>query len=286
MTLRDPIDLGGVTVQMVSGGINQTDGGGMNGILPRLVWEKWYPPDEENRIRVDNNCLVVQSEAGRVLIETGTGNKLSEKELWFFGAQPEDWIGANLEAAGFPPSSFDLVVVTHLHTDHAGGLVTLSPEGELIPTFPNAQVVVGESEYADAEAGYGIGPNAYSKKNYQVLLESGQMRRIPDDSVIAPHLRYLSTPGHTRGHQSVLVEGSEKTLLFTGDIFPLFSHSVLHHNMAYDVAPVEKMATKRWVLERAAREDWLLLLSHEPNTPLCRAVYQESKGRFELVPID
>ncbi len=285
MTAPRSIDLGGVLVTLVSGGVNLVDGGGMMGILPKGLWNKWYNADEDNRIRLETNCLVVDTQERRLLIESGCGNRLGEKERRFYGGENSDWIGANLISAGFSLDSFDQVVLTHLHTDHSGGVVTLDDRGCEVPTFPNAQVIVSEQELQDATEGVGISPNAYDHRNWAVLEERGLLKSLPADAPIAPGVRFVASPGHTEGHQSVLLEGTHGALLFTGDLLPLYHHAVPHYNMAYDVNPVQKTEIKCQLLERSYREGWTLVLCHEPVSPVCRVVYREEKGRYELVGV-
>ncbi len=282
MTTPRSIDLGGILVTLVSGGINVVDGGGVMGILSKSLWNKWYPADEENRIRLADHCLVVDTPGSRLLIESGCGNKLNEKERRFYGGENTNWIGANLISMGFALDSFDQVVLTHLHTDHSGGVVTLDESGREVPTFPNAQVFVSGQEYRDANEGIGISPNAYDRQNWRILEERGKLITLPADAMIVPGVRFVASPGHTEGHQSVLVEGAYGALLFTGEILPLFHQAVPHYNMAFDVNPLVKTMTKCLLLERARREGWTLVLCHEPVSPVCRVVYREEKGRYEL----
>lgn len=282
MSASRRLDLGGTTLTLISGGINHIDGGGMLGIVPKTLWEQWYPADHENRITLDTHCALVESKGGTILIETGCGNKLTPLERRFYGGSESDWLLPNFLAAGLDPKMVERVVVTHLHTDHVGGLLMNDPDGRVVPTFPNADFVVGAQEFEDAEAGRGITPNAYVPLNYRALVEEKRLDPAPPDTEIIPGVRFLATPGHTFGHQSVLIEGTSRAAVFTGDVLALYRHAPTHYTMAYDVEPVRKGETKRALLERAAREEWLLILSHEPRFPICRAIYQERRNRYDL----
>jgi glyoxylase-like metal-dependent hydrolase (beta-lactamase superfamily II) len=280
------IDLGGIQVLPVSGGKNRMDGGTMLGILPKTIWANWYPADEHNRIELETHCLVVRTGSETYLIESGCGNKLSEKERAFYGVEKGDWILPNLLSAGVDPASIDKVILTHLHTDHAGGVLRENEEGERISTFPNASVFVSQQEIEDADVGYGISPNAYDLTNWRSLLDARRMQAVPRDGRMSPEILCLSTPGHTRGHLSILVEGTHRKILFTGDVLPLARQTVPHFNMSFEVDPVGKSRIKRQILERAFEGDWLLLLSHEPYHPLGKLQYETVKDRHVLVPWD
>jgi glyoxylase-like metal-dependent hydrolase (beta-lactamase superfamily II) len=285
VTAPRQFDIGGVRLTLASGGINWMDGGSMFGIVPRSLWETWYPPDDFNRIRLDTNCLVVETGGQRILLESGCGNKLDAKERGFYGAKPGDWIAPNLEAAGFPLDSIDVVGLTHLHTDHAGGVVSADSNGKFYPTFPKAIVHIGSREHDHAEKGYGISPNAYDPNNYRPLKESGRLKIAGEEAALAGNIRFHSTPGHTKGHQSFLLTGTLRSVLFTGDLFPLFRQAVPHFNMAYDVDPVQKSETKTAILQRAYEERWILVLSHEPETPICEVEFNQEKSRYEFRPV-
>lgn len=286
MTVSRQFDIGGVRLTLMSGGINWMDGGSMFGIVPRSLWQTWYPPDDFNRIRLDTNCLVVESGGRRVLLETGCGNKLEAKDRGYYGASPGDWIGSNLESAGFSLDSFDLVGLTHLHTDHAGGVVSVDSGTGPYPTFPKARVHVGSRELDHAEKGYGISPNAYDPSNYRPLLDTGRLVVAGEGASLTENIQFLSTPGHTKGHQSFLVTGTHRSVLFTGDLFPLFRQVVPYFNMSFDVDPVQKSETKAAVLKRAHEGNWILVLSHEPDTPICEVEFNQEKSRYEFKPAE
>ncbi|MCB9783465.1 MAG: MBL fold metallo-hydrolase [Candidatus Omnitrophica bacterium] len=279
------IDIGGFKVHLVSGGKNRLDGGGMLGILPKEIWNHWYPADEKNRIALETHCLLVESESDLVLVESGCGNKLGGKERAFYSVAENDWIGKNLEDKGVSPADVTKAILSHLHTDHAGGVVTRDSQGDLAPTFPNAEVFVSEQEYETARLGKGITPNAYNPDNYKLLEESGRLRKVDSNSSVLPGFRLLPTPGHTQGHVSVLIEGTKDKVVFTGDLLPLARQVVPHFNMAYDTHPVDKAETKKEFFRMAREENWLLVLSHDPNTPVCRVQFDEEKNRYSLVDV-
>ena len=286
MPTTDPLDLGGIEVYPISGGKNLVDGGWVMGILPKKIWNRWYPADEENRILLESHCLLVRTSDETLLIETGCGNKLDAKEQAFHGAFQDDWIEPNLRAAGFSPEEINRVVLTHMHTDHIGGALKAEEAGEFVPTFPNALVTVCKGEFEDATNGRGITPVAYNNKNFEVLLDQGLLETVDPDARLSQHIRFVSTPGHTPSHQSVLIEGSVRTLLFAGDLLAMKCQATPHFNMAVDTAPVIKIATKRRILEEALNKEWILMLAHEPQSPFYSVSPQKEKARFRLEPLD
>ncbi len=287
--MKEPrtIDLGDRAATLISGGINLMDGGPMMGILPRPLWSQWYPPDPENRILLETNCLLIESEWGKFLIESGCGNKLTEKERRFYGVSNPDWVGHSLEAIGHTPSSINRVILTHLHTDHAGGIVCMDTNGIDSPTFCQATVLVCSTELDEARLGIGITPNAYDDRNWKALENNGDLIPAAPGADLGMGFSYYPTPGHTNGHQSVLITGAKGKILFTGDVLPLFRLAVPYYNMAFDVAPVINAQSKRRLLEQACREEWILVLSHEPDVPICRCVEKPGKSfPFVLQPVD
>ncbi|RMF85571.1 MAG: MBL fold metallo-hydrolase, partial [Planctomycetota bacterium] len=272
MSFPQPIDLGGVRVRLLDGGPLKLDGGAMFGIIPKPVWSRSTPADADNRIQLACNCLLVEWEgetARRALIETGRGAKYREKEQSFFDINPESWLLPSMRRAEIDPLTITDVVLTHLHFDHAGGLTRYDGE-RLAPTFPNARVHVQERELDDARANFGIMTATYRPQNFNAITDAGAWRPLSGAGEILPGIHTLPTPGHTRGHQTILVVGRDRTLAYTGDVMPTAAHVGAAYNMAYDLFPLDNRDSKRALLERAAREDWLLAFDHEPHTPIVR----------------
>ncbi|MBW7905186.1 MAG: MBL fold metallo-hydrolase [Phycisphaerae bacterium] len=284
------IDLGGCNVTLLSGGRLRLDGGAMFGIIPKALWSRTTPADDDNCIQLACNCLLVEWQsdtARRVIIETGHGAKYSEKERRIFGIDPADWLLPTLLAGGIDPLSISDVVLTHLHFDHAGGL-THEAGGRVQPTFPRARVHVQRREFDDARANFGVMTNTYREENFAPLdaagawsLLDGPGVAIPAPRPGEPEIHALHTPGHTRGHQSLLVAGRDRRLLFVGDVMPTRAHVGAPYNMGYDLFPIDNRASKRRLLQRAVEEGWLLVIDHEPETPLVQAVSDGAGYRLE-----
>lgn len=278
-------DLGGVSVTLIDGGGLKLDGGAMFGIIPKPLWQRSTPADEKNRIQLACNCLLVEW-AGetnrRAIIETGHGGKYDAKEQGFFAIDASRWLIHGLRDAGVDPESITDVIVTHLHFDHAGGL-TREREGQLLPTFPNARVHVQKAEHDDARAAFGIMKTTYREENFTPIDQAGAWRLLEGEEEILPGVRPLPTPGHTRGHHSIIIQGADRAVVFPGDVMPTAAHVREPYNMAYDLFPLDNHASKNKYLKRAAEEDWLIFIDHEPHTPVMRAIADKNWYRLSAV---
>lgn len=287
MNARPQYDLGGCTVTLISGGHLRLDGGAMFGIIPKGLWARTTSCDEQNRIRLACNCLLVEwpGSARRVIIETGHGPKYTEKDQGLFAIDPSRWLRNSLDESGVDVESITDVILSHLHFDHAGGL-TCCPAGDSDSppeaTFPRARVHVQRQEFEDARANFGIMTLTYREENFRPIDAADAWHLLDGDQEILPGVRAIRTPGHTRGHQALLVSGRDCSLLFLGDVMPTLQHLGAPYNMAYDLFPLENRATKQRMLRTAAQRDWLIVIDHEPQQPVVRAT---PEGRwFRLTP--
>jgi len=276
-------DLGDCTVMLIDGGRFKLDGGAMFGLIPKALWSRVCPADEQNRIQLACNCLLVEwpGSERRLLIETGHGPKYAAKEQQIFAIDPQHWLRPALLAAGVMPESITDVTVSHLHFDHAGGL-TFEQDGRLVPTFPRARVHVPRREFEDARSAYGIMTATYREENFQPLDAAALWRLLDGATEIVPGVDSRPTPGHTRGHHSIVVRGQARTLVFGGDLMPTRHHLGAPYNMAYDLFPLENRASKHDLLSWLADCDGLLAIDHELDTPVLRVVRQGDW--FALLP--
>jgi glyoxylase-like metal-dependent hydrolase (beta-lactamase superfamily II) len=289
MDLPLRLDLGDCTVTVISGGALRLDGGAMFGIIPKPLWSRSTPSDEQNRIQLACNCLLVEWQhetARRVIIETGHGPKYNAKDQSLYAIDPSRWLLPALRRHGVDPATISDVIVTHMHFDHAGGL-THEPDG-LEPTFPHARVHVQRRELEDARTNFGIMRATYRPENYEPIdaagaweLADGERVAVPALRSGLPSIRVVPTPGHTRGHQSVIVEGRDRALLFPGDVMPTRAHVGAPYNMAYDLFPLDNRASKERLLKLAAERGWLIVIDHDPASPVVRVVRENDWFRLE-----
>ncbi len=274
---------GDYRVEVVPDAEFRLDGGAMFGVVPRTLWSKLCPPDEQNRVRLNMNCLFVEAQGERILIETGIGDKWSEKQAALYGISRERPLSETLrERTGVRAEEITIVVNTHLHFDHAGGNTRLDDEGATRPTFPNARYFVPRAEYEHAESPHERDRASYMPENWRPLLESGQLELKEAEYEVVPGLRMENVPGHSRTMQCVRLERGGRTLYGFADLVPTRAHVPLAWIMGYDLYPVETLEAKRRLLPQAAREDWLCLFYHDPESPLCRVVQGED-GRLRAV---
>lgn len=241
------------------------DGGAFFGVVPKPLWNREAPCDEKNRIRTGLNSLLIRHRGSLVLVETGCGNKLSDKQMRNWGVDPRRDYLDRLRAAGFAPERVDLVINTHLHYDHCGWNTLRLPSGGLVPSFPNARYFVQRAELEHARRQHERDRVSYLAENYEPLVECGQLSLLDGDRELLPGLSVQVLPGHTRGMQAVLVRSAGQTACYISDLMPTHWHLKPTWIMGFDLFPLETIDNKHRILETAAREDWLLVFTHDPQ---------------------
>jgi glyoxylase-like metal-dependent hydrolase (beta-lactamase superfamily II) len=272
------IQLGEMCLHLILESRTRLDGGGAFGLVPRALWGKLMPFDEENRVPFTQHCLLVQTGGRNILVDTGFGSKLNAKMREVsFHEQPGGGIPGALGRLGLTPDDIHLVIDTHLHNDHCGGNTDQAEDGAIIPAFPNAEYVVQRREFQDATHPNERTRATYLGENFVPLVETGQMRLLDGDTELAPGVFGVVTPGHTPGHMSVRLESGGQHALFACDMASFAIHfERLGWMTAYDVEPLITLETKRrwqdWALETGA----LLIFPHDSLRPMGR--YEPIEG--------
>ena len=256
----------------------------MFGVVPRNLWSRVCPPDDQNRIRMNMNCLFIETASERILIETGIGEKWSAKHIGMFGITRERPLAESLQAvAGVVPDSISIVINTHLHFDHAGGNTTLDGNANAVPAFPNARYFISRGEVEHAEAPSERDRASYLPENWRPLLASDQLELKESNYEVVPGLRMETYPGHNRSMQCWRLDREGQTMFGFADLVPMRAHVPFAWIMGYDLYPVETLEVKKKLLPQAAREGWACLFYHKPDEPLCTLV--EVGGKLESSPI-
>ena len=283
MTLNDAVDWsadlgGGTRVALIQAGTFRSDAGALLGVVPRIMWNDLVAQeiDEKHRILQALNCLLIETPAGRVLVETGIGDRVSDKVRSMREYQGP-WIVPALQKAGFDPGSVDAVAVSHLHFDHAGGL--LRADGGL--AFPRARFV---AQLAEWEIAMGDNPRlvaAYDQPELALIRDLGLGGVVEGEAEILPGVSVIPTGGHSAGHQGVLIRGRDETVAFLGDLFMRPWSANPRWITAFDDYPLDSVLIKASLFARAAAEEWTIVLSPEPLHPVGRLLRDRDRYRFE-----
>jgi len=260
--------IGALTVHAIQAGGTRLDGGAMFGVVPKTLWEKRIPADDRNRIPLGMRCLLVEHDGGLVLIDTGAGNKESEKFHDIYGLENR---GANgrtaledgLRALGYSPDDIALVINSHLHFDHAGGNTYRDGSGATMLAFPKARYVVQRGELEFASRTNERTAASYFPPNFAPVSAAGRLDLVSGETEIVSGIRVVPTPGHTPHHQGILIESAGERAFYLADLVPTIAHLPLPWIMGYDVEPLVTLETKRTILARALREEWLAIFEHD-----------------------
>jgi len=255
----------------------------MFGVVPRTLWSKVMPPDEENRIQMNMNCVFIDTGSERILIETGIGEKWSDKQTKMYAITRERPFAESLKSiAGVAPEDITIVINTHLHFDHAGGNTGMNESGKAIPAFPNARYLVSRGELEHAESPNERDRASYFPDNWLPMIETGQLEAKETEYEVVPGLRMETYPGHNRSMQCWRLERGGQTIFGFADLVPTRAHVSFPWIMGYDLYPVETLESKKKLLPQAARDGWSCLFYHDPTEPLCRLI--EENGKLRAVP--
>jgi len=270
--------LGDFELTAVSDGTYLLDGGGFFGVVPKSLWSKRVTADEQNRVAAGLNSLLVRTGEKNVLIETGIGNKLSERMVRIY-TQPAKLL-ENLHSAGMAPEDVDIVINTHLHFDHCGWNTVLK-DGRIMPTFPRAKYYAPEGEWQYARHPSERDAISFISENYDPLVESGQMTLLKGGEEIVPGISVKTFPGHTAHMQAVIVGSGGKTACYISDLIPTSAHIDLTWGMAFDLYPLQTIESRKQYYAEAIPERWLTVFTHDPTTPW-GYVERGEKGKLGL----
>ena len=273
--------IGSITCHILDDGLQPVDGGGFFGVVPRLLWQRVIHPDENNLIPSKTRCLLIESDAGLILVDTGNGDKLAPKErerLGFTGRT--DRLVQGMRRVGYQPADVAIVVLTHLHADHAGGATRWdTPDhapGAVIPTFPRARYLAQRLDLAEASFPNERTRATFHAHNWQPLLDCGQLDIVDGPQRVATGVRTDIAPGHTAALQMVWIEDGGESLLFLGDACSWAAHmNRLAWVPAFDIFPQTSIETKRRIAQEAYERNTLLVFQHDAQVVTGRLVTGE-----------
>jgi glyoxylase-like metal-dependent hydrolase (beta-lactamase superfamily II) len=264
-------------LSIFSDGTYPLDGGAFFGVIPKVMWSRKVAVDDKNYVQAGLNSLLIRTGKQNILVETGMGNKLSERMIKFYG-QPAQLL-ANLAAAGIAPEEIDIVINTHLHFDHCGWNTVRDKDGKIVPTFPRAKYYAPEGEWQYARKPSERDSISYIPDNYDPLVQSGQMTLLKGGEEIVPGISVKTFSGHTAHMLAVIVASAGRTACYISDLIPTSAHIDIAWGMAFDLYPLQTIESKKQYYSKAIPEKWLTVFTHDPKVPWA-FVQQDESGKM------
>jgi len=259
------LTLGDFELSIFSDGTYPLDGGAFFGVIPKIMWSRKAASDEENYVTAGLTSLLIRTGTQNVLVETGMGNRLSERMIKFYG-QPALLL-KNLSAGGVAPEDIDIVINTHLHFDHCGWNTVRDRAGTIVPTFPRAKYYAPEGEWQYAHRPSERDSISYISDNYDPLVQSGQMTLLKGGEEIAPGISVQTFPGHTAHMQAIIVKSCGCTACYISDLIPTIAHIDITWGMGFDLYPLQTIESKKKYYAKAIPERWLTVFTHDAKVP-------------------
>lgn len=260
----------------INSGYFKLDGGAMFGVVPKSIWNKLNPADDRNLCTWAMRCLLVESGNRLCLIDTGLGNKQSEKFFSYYEPSGPDLI-SSLQDAGFSADDITDVFLTHLHFDHCGGAVVRASDGSLKPQFKDATYYSHTDHWHSATHPNAREKASFLRENILPIEESGQLKLLSEPQEILPGFSFIVVNGHTDSMMLPLINQGDNTIVYMADLIPSSAHIPIPYVMAYDMNPLISMEEKEIILDGAANNDWILFFEHDPLIEAC-SVERTEKG--------
>jgi glyoxylase-like metal-dependent hydrolase (beta-lactamase superfamily II) len=266
--------LGEFEFTWLNGGRFELDGGAMFGVVPKALWQKKYPTTAENYISMSAWPILVKTPKALVLIESGLGNKLTDKQKKIFRVQEEWSIVDELKKLGIGRGDVDYVILTHYDFDHAGGVIMQDGAGKQELTFPKARHILQKSEWDNVMHPNARSINTYWPVNNELMKGNKNLELVEGEMEIVQGIAVSHTGGHNSGHQIVQLESNGEKAFHLGDLFPTHAHANPLWVMAYDNHPLDTIAMKqKWIALGAHAHAWFTLY-HDPYVLACKFDYE------------
>jgi len=268
-------------IYKIEAGNFQVDGGAIFGVVPKRVWQKRYPCNEENSCRLNMRCLLIDTGEKLILIDSGTGDKQLEY-LKYYDFEGVINFETELNKLGYKCSEITDVILTHLHFDHCGGCTKYNDDRSKVEmTFPNATHWVGESQWKNF-----LEPNiregdSYFPENMLPIQENGKLKLVSENQFICPEVEIRLFNGHTVGQLVSYINTGQKTYVYVGDVIPVSATVPVSWISAYDTYPITAMAEKKVLLDEAVAKHQILFYEHDEYTECCTVKDMYGKYRVE-----
>jgi glyoxylase-like metal-dependent hydrolase (beta-lactamase superfamily II) len=262
-------------VHLFNTGFFRLDGGAMFGVVPRTIWEKHNPPDQLNRCNWALRCLLIETENQLVLIDNGIGDKLPDTFLKHYELSNTNHLNFLLKKLGIENKDITHNILTHLHFDHCGGGTFLNQKNLPQTSFPNANYWIHSGQW-----NWAIKPNPREKasflsQNIEPIVQSEQIHFLDQEDIKLAEMEFFFVDGHTEKQAIPLIKYKNKTLVFVADLLPSVAHIPIPYVMAYDARPLVSMDEKSEFLKKAADNEWIIILQHDPFNECCTVQHSE-----------
>lgn len=249
-----------MTLTWLNGGFTQLDGGSMFGVVPKGLWSKRYPANELNQIDLSTDPILIQYQGKTLLIDTGVGNKMDERQLRNNGVKAQSQLEDSLAFLGLLAEDIDYVLMTHMHADHASGLTKLENE-QYVSTFPNAKILLSTTEWNELRQPNIRSRNTYWKENWEAI--QSQVETFETELEVLPGIRMIHTGGHSDGHSIIKLEQHGETIIHMADIMPTHAHQNPLWVLAYDDYPMTSVFAKEKIMAEALANGYSFIFYHD-----------------------
>jgi len=275
---------GDFEIHLLNDGKFRLDGGAMFGIVPKVIWNKIHPADEQNRIELGLNQVLIQTpENKNILVNTGIGGKFNEKLRSIYAIDRSNTLLDSLKKFSLSANDIHAVIATHLHFDHNGGSTYYDSKGELQLTFPEAEYIVQRLEWEDATHPHERNKASYLPENIEPLRRVKKLTLVDGDAEVFPGIEVRLTGGHTRGHQIVLIHSDDEIAVFWSDLIPTSGHTHVPFVMGYDLYPVDTIQMKKRLLQEAVERNWLCIWEHQTEQRMGRIRLGEKGYEVDMI---
>ncbi len=272
------------SIKTIHSGYFKLDGGAMFGVVPKTLWTRLNPPDDENMCTWAFRCLLIETEDRKILVDCGMGNKQDDKFKSFFHPHGKTDIIQTLADNGIASNEITDVFLTHLHFDHCGGAVKKDSEGKMVPAFPNAKYWSNERHWNWALQPNDRERNSFLKENFVPLQQQGLVSFINADESVTewlPGIQVQSLYGHTEAMMILMIQWNDNEYIYCADLLPSSHHISMPYIMAYDVRPLITLEEKEIILNRAVKNRSILIFEHDPKVAAA-SVKKDEKGRISI----